>query len=75
LEVGFREGNRGEVGIGFRFIRKASHPEKRLPKDQTGKQNADPSGGRHFRLEKMVTAILHFTKSLERYSDHPDRPG
>jgi hypothetical protein len=25
-----------------------------------------------FRSEKRVTAILHFWKSLEQYSDHPD---
>jgi hypothetical protein len=69
LEVGL-EGNR-EIGVGS--SEKASYLDKGLPKDQTGK-----SGIRTqpvvaiFRSERKITTILHFTKSMEQYSDHPD---
>ena len=66
-----------EVGVGV-VLALVVHPEGKSRKQ--GFPNNHPEEESHsvrwltFKQERRVTAILHFTGSLEQYSDHLDRP-
>jgi hypothetical protein len=68
MEVGFREEGIEERSVGVSLSLSGSSvrqvPEARISKRPDWKRKAIPSSGQLFRLEKKITAILHFTGSL-----------